>query len=349
MEGPMEERNQAMAKLSIAVTAKIRSGLFVLSALWEQGPGVAERVTEKLRAGLLRDQEPPSFLAQIQGLAQILKAALDQIVELDKRSVDEKQHRAALLAAREHKIVRLGQRVTGVRRLLAGHYIDPDFAGLGLEGRTARESIALLRQSEQVGERLRSDRAEELLGEALFDTPLNLEPYLTEIDVAVAELSEAFDAHQRSRRRVDELAVRKRAAIKTYDNTFVRVARQFEDLCRLGDLDGLADRVRPSLSRRGQTAVEPTAAGEAASGGVSSDPSAGHDDRRKAAGRGVAQADLDDLAVIAGRRGEPTTSHEDSVAELDAESPDDGFAASSPTVRAAVTTRHESSAVGRPP
>ncbi len=65
-----------MAKLSIEVTGKIRSGLFVLSALWEQGPMVARLVTEKLRKSLQRGDEPPQFLVQIRGLGQFLKSAL---------------------------------------------------------------------------------------------------------------------------------------------------------------------------------------------------------------------------------------------------------------------------------
>ncbi len=272
-----------MAKLSIEITGKMRSALFVLSALVEQGPAVAGLVTEKFRASLKGSEEPPDYLAQIRGLGHLLKAALDLMVEVDNLLVDENQLRATLLKDREDKAAILARRLTGMRRIVSGHYLAPDLAGLGLAGRNARETIALLRQSELICERLTGSDAEALLGESLFGLSLEPRPYVERIAATAAGLREVFDAHQLARRRIEQLLVRKKRAVKDYDTAFIRVARQFEDLCRLAGLDDLAEKVRPSLTHRGQTAVEP-ANGDDSPAGVAGDVTSTEPEQLKVTG-----------------------------------------------------------------
>ncbi len=250
------------ANLSKEVTDRMKSCLFLITALWQQGPRVAERLLELVRPHLLEGDEEPDFFAALVALARHLEASLERLVAADKRLYAANAHLDRLRALRDELFSRLARKMARVRLTLVNQYVAPQLFVLGLGRETARTPMALVRQTGQVELAFQGADLTQLLGEQVFAEPIDLRSQVAELPPIAKDLRQTLKRVDEAQRKVDQAKVDKDEDMKAHDVLYVRNARSFEDSCRMIGAGELADRVRPAERRPGrpkkEEAGEPT-------------------------------------------------------------------------------------------
>ncbi len=175
----------------------------MLTALWEQGPGITDRIQELARPSLREGDATPAFFDQLVAYGRMLEAALDRLLAADRELHDLRLEHRELRAARDRRFRLLDRLITGLRQGIRGFYAAPHLERIGLGTPNARNPLALTRQAEVIAGRLGNEDLEAALGEPLFDHPFDVRPHATQLESLGSRLFSALERVDAQQRRID--------------------------------------------------------------------------------------------------------------------------------------------------
>jgi hypothetical protein len=235
------------------VTDRQKSASAVIAA----GETHAERVGTELDALLapyLRPgEEMPSLSLLMHLVARSLADTRDRMVAADEAHIAELADDAAPREARDAAATALSEEITDLREWLTGLYGAAAVPRFGFSDVTPRDPVQLVRFGREIvaalGKRdLPRPRRQDIQWDAAA-TVRKLEGLCDELDGHLKDVA-------REVREAEATQVGKNTAVSAYDERFSRVANCLTGVFRMAGHVDLADRVRPSARRPGQTEAD---------------------------------------------------------------------------------------------
>ena len=244
------------AKTSKETSDREKACRFVVTAFFQQGQDLSQKLSALLEPHLQEGDPAPDFYGTVAALGRGLTNLIRKVVSADNALFAANAALDAARQLRSDQASQLSRLIIGLRGACNALFVDLPVQQLGFDQRTAQDPVPLLIQADRVVENLRegfASQARYLFEGDDFD-PLK---YADQIERGAGQLRKALDRVADSQRYAEKVMLEKRAVTQEYDDLFLHGARTFEGYCRLvGDTE-LADRVRPSEARPGRTEVIP--------------------------------------------------------------------------------------------
>jgi hypothetical protein len=235
-----------------SATDRQKSAAAVGAAATTHASRVAKSFKETLSPVLKKNEDPPDIEALMLTVAEWLANAAAKMVKTDADHTHELSDDEEPRTRRDKAQAALSEELVSLRDLLNGLYGAAATRTLGFSAATPRDPTVLSRFAGEVSKALRE---KELPAPKRANTTVKWSPETTadEIDTLRSALDDALVDVQREIREAQGTLADKNDAMDAYDSAFSRTANLLVGLFTFAGESALADRVRPSARRPGQT------------------------------------------------------------------------------------------------
>ena len=189
------------------------------------------RITGHYRALPRRNVE--ASLGRVKEASGKVAAAVGWESTLRKELQEKSEEQALILVA--------------LRGTALAQYVEPDMENLGLQAVDVRTAPVMLQRSELVSDRFEAPNLAKMLGQARFENPVDLKPYVEQLRESAKDLAALIARVNEAVRRTDRARQDRLLVRDEHHKVVLRSARVFEDFCRLAGDDALADKVRRTV------------------------------------------------------------------------------------------------------